>query len=337
VTTTRTPSSSVTLFRPNGLGVGRGKIYDGSLTIAPEPVPPFQDAQAVCEGESAGLYNRAKPDKPLMNGFAAAFEAMRDTPQLLRSGFINPKKPLATIGNYWLAEQFGWKPLLQDVRNFVVNHFKAKDLLDQLIRDNGKPVRRRVAIAPVMNDFGVSTFTGYRYIEQGFVTQAYASEPVGKFHWTQGYDCWLSGTFRYWLPEGPQDWRWRANMLATIFGLYPSPAQVYKLIPWSWLTDWFTSAGAVVDNMFGSIAERSAADFCYTMCKAWYQRDASVEAQFWGSNSFDSDPITVRASSTMRTETKVRMKSTPFGFGMKVGDLTPMQLSILGALGSSRI
>lgn len=272
-----------------------------------------------------------------MNGFAALYEGIKDTPELLHQRFVNPKNPLASIGNYWLALKFGWEPLLKDIRDFVVSHYNCRKYLDQLLRDNGKPVRRTAKLPSVVNDFGVSTFNGYGYIEQSFVTQAYASEPVGTFHWTQGYDCWLTGTYRFWLPEGPRDWRWEANMLAKIFGAYPTPSQVYKVIPWSWLVDWFTSAGDAVDNMFGSIAERSATDFCYTMCKAWYQRDASVEAQFWTSNSFDSTPTTVHASSTMRTETKFRMQSTPFGFGMKMSDLSSMQLSILGALGLSRI
>jgi hypothetical protein len=344
---TRVPSEFHTLYRPNGLGSNRGKLYEGRLTIAPEPVPPFQDAEQLANDNGASLWNKAKPAKPLMQGAAAIFE-LRELPEMLRQRFLTPrsgigiqnakhgKEVLANISNYWLALKFGWEPLLKDVRNFVTTQLNGQKYLEQLIRDEGKPVRRKSAMPTQFTDYGVSEFEGYQYFEQGFVTQAYHTVPKGTFHWTSGADCWFEGQFRYWLPPGPRDVNWTNRMLAAIFGLYPTPSQVYQVMPWSWLIDWFTNVGDVVDNASGGVEDKLSADYAYCMAHKWYMREAKSVGEFYSSNSFDGPTVSLTASSQMYTDTKVRIVPSPFGFGFD-GDfsLSLTQWSILGALGLS--
>lgn len=335
--TTRIPSESATLFRPNGIGSNRGKMFSGTLTARPELMPAFQDAESVANANSATLWNRAKPAKPLLNGFASIYE-LREIPGALKQRFEFGKHPLKSIGSTFLAEKFGWEPLLKDVRDFVLTHFAAKRYLDQLIRDEGKPVRRKAGMPRYLRDYGISVYPDhFDAFEQTFVTQAYARAPSGTYHWTEGYDVWFEARFRYWLPPGPRDWRWTTRMLASIFGIYPTPSQVYKVIPWSWLVDWFSNVGDVIDNMSGGVESRLSADYAYVMCHKWAQRDSIAEGRFFTENSFDGAQKTLRASSTVFTDTKVRVQASPFGFSLKDNELSWMQHAILGALGLSRL
>lgn len=127
---------------------------------------------------------------------------------------------------------------------------------------------------------------------------------------------------------------WRRRMLARIYGFRPSPAVVYNAIPWSWLVDWFTNLGHVIENMDGGVADRLAADYFYLM-RTWESiNNRFVTGFFEGHNGKN---VTVTATASGYRARKLRVPGNPFGFDVAQKDLSPMQLSILGALGYSKL
>jgi hypothetical protein len=269
-----------------------------------------------------------KPAQPKMDLLNSIYE-LKDLPGMLKQRFT---PDLMGAGNYWLSLQFGWLPLLRDVRNFVNTQRTAQQTLAQLLRDNGKPVRRRVQLL----DDSTSTITtgtsfGFHPIQAG----NYSKNPRWTQTRTESDRVWASARFRYWLPPGPRDVEWTNSMLRRIYGLHLRPSVVYNAIPWSWLVDWFSNVGAVVSNLDAGVADRLAADYIYLMRerKVSYKRESFSE--FYGGDSKTTFPFSSSAYSEALTQSRVL--GNPFGISLSEESLSAMQWSILGALGLSRL
>jgi hypothetical protein len=281
----------------------------------------------------ASAYNRMRPDKPSFQGLNALYE-LKDVPGMLKQRFT---PDLRGAGNYWLALKFGWEPLLRDCRNLVTTQMGAQDRLKQLIRDNGRPVRRKIMLEDVILSQGYKDV--YTYPVAGMYpilpTQFYVGQSVTKLNLYDYRRTWASAQFRYWLPEGPRDIVWTARMLGRIFGLNPTPSVVYNAMPWSWLVDWFTSAGDVVANMSAGVADRLAADYYYLMQERGAYSERESQCTFM--READMQPITVSGKASENWYHKRRVRGDPFGLNTSPNNLSGMQLSILGALGLSRL
>jgi hypothetical protein len=276
-------------------------------------------------------YNRMKPTQPSFQGLNAIYE-LRELPEMLRQRFLS--SGLHAIPNYWLALQFGWRPLLNDIRNFVLTQIGAQKRLNQLLRDNGRPVRRSCTLFDNVISESRSTTIAYQVMSPGFVTQYYPRPGISDLH-TKDYDrAWASARFVYHLPDGPRDVNWTTAMKARIFGLYPSPSVVYNALPWTWLGDWFVNVSSMLQNMEAGVADRLAADYFYVMherggiqtntCTSYFLRQSGEE-------------ISVSGTSIGNWAHKVRSVGDPFGWNTPENNLSGMQLSILGALGMSRL
>lgn len=243
-----------------------------------------------------------------------------------------------SLGGTYLGYQFGWKPLLNDCKDFYLAHLALKNSLEQLIRDEGKAVRRKVRLRTnsFTNIGGIHS--SYGAFDPTFVLQCYAGEPTFFDTYKYSEDVWLSGAFRYWLPLGNKvDWKWKAWMISRLFGLNPTPYRVYKAIPWSWLVDWFSNLGDVIAASSSNVEERLAADYCYTMCHIKAQNIRESTGLFYDRNSWDARrPI--QSTCTVTVEHKSRVPAGVFGPNVSDDplDLTPTQAAILGALGVSR-
>jgi hypothetical protein len=272
-----------------------------------------------------------KPDKPNMNLLNSIYE-LKDVPGMLHQRFLN--HGLAGIGDYYLALKFGWEALLKDCRDFVQTQRNAQKALKQLLHDEGKPVRRKINLAHDMSSpivtggAGISTFPS-------FVTYFYG--PNGRHTDTEytGSDIWASARFRYWLPGGPRDVNWTRRMLAAIYGLKPTPAVVYRAIPWTWLVDWFTNIGDVIDNLDTSLVDRLANDYFYVMRHDYTRSTRTCTGTFFRSPTMEL--VDWSATSTLQWGCKSRVAGDPFGFNTPQNALSGVQLSILGALGLSKL
>jgi hypothetical protein len=269
-----------------------------------------------------------KPTKPSFSGLNSLYE-LRELAMTLEGR----ARTLKEVSSYWVGLQFGWKPLLSDILSLVNHQRKTEKRLKQLLRDNGKPVRRKITL--VETDDTVQTdFTSYSAFNPVLVTQFYRQQPTVRQIRVNTERVWASARFRYWLPGGPQDINWKRAMLARIYGLYPSPSVIYNAIPWSWLVDWFTNAGDLIENLDGGVANRLAADYFYVMReKSWFVTNTAT-GYFTRRNG---EACQFTGSSTFHATSKYRAKGDPFGFASNQNDLSLMQLSILGALGLSKI
>jgi hypothetical protein len=295
-------------------------MYDGLA------VPSVANSEAW----GAQAYAKLKPTKPELNLFTSIGE-LKDVPLMLKKRMETTG--LSKVGNYHLGIQFGWLPMLRDIQDIVFKQRDTAKRLKQLLRDNGRPVRRRVQIAASISDPVIQSGAAYSAIRPTFQVYYYKDTPTYSQTTYTVDRVWASGRFRYWLPDGPRDIEWTRKMLYALYGMYPSPSAVYNLIPWSWLVDWFTNAGFVIQNLDTGVADRLAADYSYVMRERATIRDSWSRVTFTDGKSEQ----TFNVSSSAVGISKYRAAGDPFGFNTNPNQLSGMQLSILGALGLSRL
>ncbi len=322
------PSGNFTMWG----GTPNGYSYTGSLAAIAKDLGYYT---GVTDGAAWGAeaYAKMKPTKPSFSALNSIYE-LKDVPQMLRMRFHHQN--LKDLGNFHLGLQFGWLALLRDVRNFVLTHRKAQERLKWLLAHNGKPVRRRIELASTPPEPTTYQSPGtYSAFTSSFIIGFYNGMP--SYRGTEGSDdrVWASARCRYWLPGGPRDVKWTRSMIRKLYGIdAPSPSVIYNAIPWSWLIDWFSNLGDLIENLDTGVADRLAYDYLYVM------RQKRTWAEIFAYGTFhdkQNNKIVVNASSYTESSTKTRLHGDPFGFNTNQNSLTGMQLSILGALGLSRL
>lgn len=310
-------------------------------------------------------FAKYSPLKPSANSGQALVELYRDgIPNIIQKSFKTLKeivnsRPKAgwarRAGEDYLNTVFGWKPLVKDLQDIYKTWKHLNDQLAQIIRDNGKPVRREGTLYYNKDVDGGGGFHSYPSLSEiGFIgnqssvhASEYLSQAPGYYKTTTTSErIWFSARFRYYIPDVTDD-RWTRNAKLALFGLNPSPSLVYEVLPWSWLVDWFTNFGDVINNISKNGIADLYADYAYTM--RHYRRDIVVTewpVVRWGYGTLNKGGVledqshrhTSQASFTSRVrhEEKSRIAASPFGFGLQLTDLSTRQLAILTALGLSR-
>jgi len=238
------------------------------------------------------------------------------------------------VGDEHLNMEFGLKPAFQDLNKFFYAVWAAEQAMTQLERDSGKPVRRRY-VFPSKVETSVSTFPTSDYPLIGLQDSRYYNAPSG---WSivmnreTTVNRWFSGAYTYHIDSGYDSRKTmsRFGLLAkNVFGLNITPDVLWQLAPWSWAIDWFSNTGDVIQNVSQRATDGLIMRYGYlmehTITKDTYSRPVSP---------FKNGSLT--GSVTLVSESKVRRRANPFGFGVSWEGLSPTQLSIAAALGLSR-
>jgi len=302
-----------------------GKVWTGFSNLT-----SLGDVSGNASSKAAEMYASMKPTKPVFQGLNAIYE-LKDVPEMLRQKMSS--SGLKNIGNYYLALEFGWKPLLSDILATVNFQRKAEKKLKWLLKHNGKPVTTSYQYGS--SDPEISPHSVNEDIPSPlFVSYAYRGSTCDT--WTSTQDrIWASARFRYWLPDGPQDINWKRRQLAALYGLKPTPSAVYKAIPWTWLGDWFSNTGSVIQNLDVGVADRLAADYFYVMREREINLYRNFSTNYIRAGSRETVNATFTGTKTTRHQS--RGHGDPFGWATKEDSLNAGQLAIMGALGLSRL
>lgn len=231
----------------------------------------------------------------------------------------------------YLNVQFGWAPFVSDIVSTVKEALDYSKKLRQFARDSGKPIRRRrslpltqvITTSGPFTSYGVPAFPLYNYKSPGKYTQTV----------TTSTEHWFSGAFTYYLPlertleEKLKRWEAQANKL---LGARLTVALLYKLAPWTWLVDWFTTMGALVHNYSAFRNDGLVMLYGYVM-----ERKLQV-IQYSLSGVVLSDGTAVSNNQSIIKTTLSRRKATPYGFGLDPQSFSAFQWSIIAALGISK-
>jgi len=240
-------------------------------------------------------------------------------------------------GDEYLNVEFGWDPLISDVKSFGETVINSHSILSQYERDRGRVIRRSYSfpVEESSTDIVLSTNKS----PDGpllFDTPKIPGSLIGG-KWSRTTSTfkrrWFSGAFVYGSParvEHVQTSAGLAEEADRLFGVSLTPDVLWNLTPWSWAIDWFSNTGDVLSYMGDVISQGLVMQYGYFM-EHTFQK---VEYSLVGC-SYKNEAIRV-PNAVLVTETKSRTKANPFGFGVTWNGLSAAQAAILAALGISR-
>lgn len=286
--------------------------------------------------------SRTLPTNPV--GDAATFlgELREGLPHLIGESLVRPtaKRALKAqkAGHEYLNVEFGWKPLISDIRKFANGVKKHDQIVSQLSRDSGRNVRRRYEFPEQQTSYNVQWNDNWALgtAEGGaFVTYLYAGPGTHYETFESSKKTWFSGCYTYHLPDynevfGVKRFLAEADKL---YGVKLTPEVLWNLAPWSWAADWFANTGDVLNNLSQFSQNDIAMRYGYIMQEVKTSvRVTSVQPL----KEWSGRVVEHHSTRTYTYTSKVRYPASPFGFGLAFSDFTPRQLAITAALGLSR-
>lgn len=309
--------------------------YEGEVMVAPPVSTPsflslgFSDAEAY--GPSCwNLFKPAQPDVPV----SVFLAELRDMPGLV----FKKLDSFRSLGNNYLAYQFGWKPFLSDLRKWYKSIIKVDRRIAQLKRDNGQYIKRE---GTLFSDVEQNTSEVAARLNNNIYGVPFKSGTI-RDDVTTSTRCWFSARFKYYIPGLNHPTLGKARAIQELWDLKITPEQVWELIPFSWLVDWFTNTGDLISNLMSQIEDNLVAKYAYVMLEKTVhtERVASLTHSVVTGDYLSGYPTQCnysRPSCTQRYNTKIRAAASPFGFNADFDSLTGYQTSILSALGLSRL
>lgn len=328
--------------------------YIGSPPAGPASDPSYSSEASSMNGWGAKGWARARPGNPVANAgqFLGELRQLPQVPLLGRpsEGVLKGSlkglpgrmlRRLATfraLGSEYLNAQFGWVPFVKDLQGMYELTLDIDKRLDRLRRDNGQSLyRRRVLQDSTSSTSTVSSVNG----PFGYLMPTPIIYGGGRSVRTQivssSEKIWFVGRFQYYVPNiGTLEWKKRATR--ALYGGNLTPSLAWELMPWSWLNDWFNSAGDVFSNMSQNAVDNTVAKYAYIMRTSTEETNVTVQTTWGKGHGAFGGYLAGSAMAThvVRRELKMRSNASPFGFGMTFGGLSGYQASILGALGMSR-
>lgn len=188
----------------------------------------------------AKLLAKTNPSRPVVD-LPVAFAELRELPRLVKqtgeliTKFAHNREGTKDVAGAFLSYQFGWKPLLNDLKGLMdfQDHFVQREREIRGIFQGGG-VKRRRTIEEVEKLGGDTVFL---YTLAGSI--------YARRYWRTSRKIWATTR---WVPN---DWALpprtddeiRALARKSVHGLSVSPATLWQGVPWTWLIDWFSSAG----------------------------------------------------------------------------------------------
>jgi len=221
----------------------------------------------------------------------------------------------------YLNLEFGWKPLINDVRRFANTVTNHKKIMDGYIRDSGHQIRRRYVFPPEQRDFSKA---GSVII----IPSASTRFADGSTSASEVKQTWFSGAFKYHIPIGVSQGDTMARHYAEakkLLGVRLTPDTLWNLAPWTWATDWFANTGDIVTNVSNLGSDGLAMRYGYVMTS----RKKEISTGFTYGQQYGWHRVT--------EERKIRMPASPYGFDTTFDGLSTRQKAICAALGITRV
>lgn len=259
--------------------------------------------------------NRTIPTSPAWNLAQFMGELHEGLPKIPLKNLLRDKSTKGLGGEY-LNYQFGISPFINDFDQLKSAIIKSDDLERQLIAGSGKLLSRRVSLVNEMTTSESKTTQGL-YPQIPWVSpsknQIQVTKTVHSFT-----NVWFSGTYSYLYKPSANPVKNQLDRLRHVYGIDPSISTAWELMPYSWLIDWQTNVGEVLENVSLFAKDGLAMRWGYVMCH-------QIELVTYSFAPY--------GSISLLTENKIRRPGNPFGFASTYDGYTNRQKAILAALG----
>jgi len=239
-------------------------------------------------------------------------------------------------GDEYLNVEFGWVPLVSDLSSFMSSVKDSHSIMEQYVRDMGRPVRRRFDFPEIKTE-NTTLLSSNKVadIAPGGGSTDYPSSTGGAWYRTERtvINRWFSGAFVYGTPlqnENVTKAYGFAQSADQVLGLSLTPDVLWNLSPWSWAIDWAWNIGNVLSYTSDAMTHGLVMRYGYVM-----EHTSHIYEYNLIGATIKGEPLP-QLTSAVVTETKKRVQANPFGFGSTWAGLSAAQWAILAALGVSR-
>lgn len=315
--------------------------YDGPLlAVNPNlysfPSVPGSDLAAMGTEAIA----RCKPTNNISNLAVDLFEIFRgQAPRIPGATFWRDRTHAArAAGGEYLNKEFGWEPLVSDIRKAMHGVVDAHELLKAYERNSGKVVRRNYEFpleqTESTTDLGSSN--GYTLVALDPWTVD-ASKSTPHLHRTSKFSrrTWFSGAFTYHLPLGFGSRFGIVDAAAKagyLFGIELTPETLWQAAPWTWVGGWFSNIGSLTSILSDMQTDGLVLRYGYVM-----EHTLATDTYFLDGRTTYLPSYPEATHVTFSYERKRRVRATPFGFELFWPQFSPRQLAISAALGLTRL
>lgn len=238
----------------------------------------------------------------------------------------------------FLTFKFGWEAMVRGIVQFLPSPGRVTLEVNHLINSIGRDRSRRTR----------KSWSEPETSFPNFLMQLLDSEipvdSVVKRRGIRNIELRLVANFNIRFPplEIP---RLRRSLFLRRIGAEPSPSDLYELIPWTWLADWFTGAGDYVQLMDSISNDDSIINYGFLTFREECTITPSVRGKFRTTvrRTIDGIDNVNESFSSLTHEGKLKLiyhlrRSIPSLTNVRSywGSLNPNQAAILGALVSTR-
>lgn len=238
-------------------------------------------------------------------------------------------------GSEYLAAQFGWMPLVREVRSTAQTVRDGNKVLENYQAASGTLVHREFAFDDIVSESETLVSPATRCVYSSSTNiPAFNASPVPLVKKRRTVTSrWFSGSFTY--ANADASTIGKCLGLGTeadkLFGLTLTPDVLWELAPWSWALDWFSNTGDVIHNATSFGLAGLVMEYGYVMEETTTTDTYSMPAT--GLSGVSGPP----PDAVVTSVTKRRREANPFGFGLTWEGLSPTQLAITAALGITHL
>lgn len=324
----------LTLVSTNGLNKYEGMFYHQYPPLG-ETSEFLSQAAKSDLGSTYGAtgWKRFRPGRSKAN-LAQFIGELRDFKSLFRFRL----KSYKDLGGAYLNYQFGWKPFLGDLYKFYTAMKKVERTIDFIRKNNNKWLLRGGTISK-KEEIGTTVDLG-NLVRPYLPYHFHSSIPTSASHTLctpqEEERIWFKARMKYYIPNLKTD---RCEsvissaLLRRIYGAEITPSLLWELTPWSWLVDWFGNIGDVLENISNQSYDNLVAKYAYVM-RSW--KKTYFISTFYKFSAREMPGIQLYSSYVISTKQRAEAMS-PYGFNLGWDGLSPYQLSILAALGLTRL
>lgn len=310
-------------------GVAAVRFY-----LLPYTPPSFRSA-APDEPDFGKVLRDIRPNKP--HAELATFVAeMGDAPRSVATTLSNLRGQKLSQGpiNY----QFGVAPAISEIKSLAKAVANSGSITNNFVRQSGRVIRRSRTWNEQPRD-STHVYGGTVAVPRlgtpkiNFTAQITLNRTVQRIHRA-------GAAYQYYVAD-PTGFMSRAKRFRQqadhLLGSNFDAATLWELTPWSWLTDWYTDIGGLIDYQ-ESVVEDSLVlrgGFKSTIDRVVDTYEVRV------TSDRDSDPSwelssPVKAFHVVSYERHERGKASPYAWSTD-GEVTPRRASIMTALGLARV
>lgn len=150
-------------------------------------------------------------------------------------------------GSAFLTFKFGWESTVRGIQQFLPSPARAARDINRLVERIGQDTTFRTRKSWIENEASFPGLNNCDFLHNEIIV---ASTP--KFQGRRRCELRLMVNLRVMFPHVDIP-RLRGELFRDKMGLYPSASDIYNLIPWTWLADWFGGLGDYV-SLMGTIS-----------------------------------------------------------------------------------